>query len=160
MTGQVTTIQELNTNIATLAKNLQEAKGIRFSEPAQETQNGFAFDMGGIFRVNAGSGLVIALGIALSSMVTGFFSKFLPFGSGGIAKLIVGIVLKKFIAKSGAFAEFATGIVLAGIAELAQGLTGGLSGMFSEKYNPNKASSLVSYSEPAGYPAMSPVAWR
>lgn len=100
----------------------------------QGTMNGFAephngmeetMQLGGLFKIQ-GNGLVIALGVALSSMVTGFFSKFLPFGSGGIAKIIVAIILKKFIAKAGGFKDFADGVLLAGIAELAGGLTSGL----------------------------------
>lgn len=152
-------IQSLNTNIEALTKALTEKGVPRFAEP-QETQNGYAMSMGGLFTISRGNLLVMALGVALSSAITGAFAKFLPFGTGGLAKVIVAIVLKKLIAKSGFLEDFANGVLLAGVAELAGGLTSGITGMFNEKYNPNKSPSLVSYNEPTGYPAMAPVAWR
>lgn len=114
----------------TLMEEIKKINAPKQQTTFAEPQNEFEMSLGGGMFNISGNGLIIALGVALSSMVTGFFSKFLPFGSGGIAKIIVGIILKKFVAKAGALKDFANGVLLAGISELAGGLTSGLGGMF------------------------------
>lgn len=100
-----------------------------FAEP----QNGYEMSMGGLLTLRSGTNLIaVALGVALSSFVAGWVGNFLPFGTGGIPKIIVGFVLMKWVLKTGWGYGFAVGIMLAGIAELASGLVGGFTGMFGQ----------------------------
>jgi len=109
-------------NISSTTTSKNSTNG--FAEP----QNGFeeSFGLGSITRINGGNGIVIALGVALSSAVAGFFTKFIPIQNSGIIKVIAAIVLKKLLKVGGAFGDFLTGVMLAGISELVGGLTSGL----------------------------------
>jgi len=102
-----------------------------------EPQNGYEMNlsMGDAFKFRAGSNLlIVALGVALSGLVAGWVQNLLPFGTGGIPKIIIGFVLSKWVLKGGAGNDFAKGIMLGGIAELASGLAGGLGGIFGEPW--------------------------
>ena len=118
-------------SIIDLKKEMQPKQAGTFREP-DGTQNGMAMSLGS-FHI-AGNGLIIAVGLALSTFVASLFTGLLGgLGStigaiAGVVEILVGFVFRKYVFKTGGGHDFFTGVFLAGLAKLIGSLTGGLTG--------------------------------
>ena len=69
--------------------------------------------------------LFMAVGSAISGTVSGLLGRALPIGSlqgiSGLPAIITGIVLKKFLFKTGALRKVAEGVLIAGVANAVSG---------------------------------------
>ena len=69
--------------------------------------------------------LFMAVGSAISGTVSGLLGRALPIGSlqgiSGLPAIITGIVLKKFLFKTGALSKVAEGVLIAGVANAVSG---------------------------------------
>ena len=97
-----------------------------FAEPSQ---NSFGMpSVGSFLKVANANLLVITLGVILSSTFGGFISGMFP-GLGRYATIAAGAVLI-LILRTGAGRDFASGVLIGGLAQAFSGIGASLSGMF------------------------------